>query len=226
MSATIQHLVDVLAHIPPIAIYAFVAVWLAFESCGLPLPNEIVLLVAGSLAAQGTVSPILLVAVATLASVGGATAAYEIGRRGGRVAVLRVGRYIRLDEKRLDSVERWFERTGSVAIGISRITPFVRTVASFPAGMLRLPLRTFLIASTIGSLIWCTIMVTLGVVLGANYTAALKLIERYTIPAVVVLVALVVAYFWLHNRLSHVGEEGTVAEQVTAPEERSSDRES
>ena len=221
MSATIQQLVGMLAHIPPLAIFAFVGVWLALESCGLPLPNEIVLLVTGSLAAQGTVSPILLVVVATVASVAGATGAYEIGRRGGRAAVLRFGRYIRLDEQRLDGIERWFERAGPVAIGVSRITPFVRTVASFPAGMLRLSLRTFLIASTIGSLIWCAVMVSLGVVLGANYTVALKLIQRYTIPAVVVLIVLLAVYFWLHNKLSHVGEGPVGRHGVSTPEKPS-----
>jgi membrane protein DedA with SNARE-associated domain len=207
MGSSIQHFVQGLATIPPLAIYAFIVVWLAAESCGLPLPNELVLLAAGSLASQHIVSPVALVLIATASSVAGASAAYEIGRRGGRAAVLRFGRYIRLDEARLDAVERWFERAGPVAIGLSRITPFVRTVASFPAGMLKLSLRSFLIASTVGSLVWCTVMVALGDLLGSNYTVALRLIERYTIPAIVVVAALFGGYLWLHNRLSHLGRE-------------------
>jgi membrane protein DedA with SNARE-associated domain len=207
MEAAIQQFVAHLKQIPGIEIYAFIAVWLAAESCGLPLPNELVLLAAGSLAGQGIVSPVLLVLVATVCSVAGASAAYLIGRRGGRAAVLRFGRYIRLDAARLDAVERWFAQAGAVAIGISRITPFVRTVASFPAGMLELPFRTFLIASTLGSLVWCTIMVTLGDLLGANYVIALHLIERYTLPAVIVLLAVIGGYFWLHRRLERVERE-------------------
>jgi membrane protein DedA with SNARE-associated domain len=204
MGEAIQHFVNELGNIPPIAIYAFVCVWLAAESCGFPLPNELVLLATGSLAAQHTshsVSPVLLVVLATAASVGGASAAYEIGRRGGRAAVLRFGRYIRLDEARLDYIEGWFERTGAVAIALSRITPFIRTVASFPAGVLRLPFRTFVIASSIGSLVWCTVMVTLGVLLGANYIIAVRLIGHYTLPAILVLLALIAGYIWLHRRL-------------------------
>jgi membrane protein DedA with SNARE-associated domain len=113
-------------------------------------------------------------------------------------------------------VERWFERRGSVAIGIARITPFVRTVASFPAGMLRLPLRTFVIASALGSLIWCTVMVALGVALGANYVIALRLIERYTIPAILVLAGLFALYLWVHNRLAHAS--GAAPSPKTPPE--------
>ena len=206
MGPAIQQFINTLSHIPPLAIYAFIVVWLAAESCGLPLPNELVLLAAGSLAGRGLVSPVLLVLVATVSSVIGASAAYEIGKRGGRPAVLRFGRYIRLDERRLDAVERWFRSAGPVAIGLSRITPFVRTVASFPAGMLELPYPTFLLASTLGSLIWCTVMVALGDILGADYTLAFRLIQQYTIPAIIVVALLFAGYIWLHNRLSHLGQ--------------------
>ncbi len=206
MTIVVQHFLQTMTTVPPLAIYAFVFAWLALESCGLPLPNELVLLFTGSLAAHHIVSPVALVAIAAVGSTLGATGAYEIGKRGGRAAVLRFGHYIRLDTERLDAVERWFGRAGAVAIGISRVTPFVRTISSFPAGMLRLPIRGFLIATLLGSLVWCTVMVTIGVVLGANYLVALDFIERYTIPAVVILVVLVAIYLFLHQRLSHFGE--------------------
>ncbi len=201
-------LLNTLTHIPPLAVYLFVALWLATESAGIPLPNEVVLLLAGSLAAQRghPISPLLLVIIATAGSLVGASVAYTIGLRGGRAAVLRLGRRVRLDERRLDGVEAWFARSGTVAIFLARITPFVRTVASYPPGMLRFPRRTFLLATLAGSLIWCTVMVTLGDELGANYVVALRLITRFTVPAIVALVGLGAAYFWLHGKLAHVGE--------------------
>jgi membrane protein DedA with SNARE-associated domain len=194
-----------LAHVPALVAYGFVFVWLAAESCGLPLPNELVLLLLGSLAAQPghSVSPLPLALFATCGSLAGSYGAYLIGLRGGRSAVLRLGRYIRLDDARLDSVEARFARTGGVAIFLARITPFVRTVASFPAGMLRLSRRTFLIATALGSLIWCAVLVTLGDLLGANYLVALRLIQRYSLLAVLVLLALGAGYVWLHSRLAH-----------------------
>ncbi|MBF6591564.1 MAG: DedA family protein [Ktedonobacterales bacterium] len=209
-----------LTQIPPLAVYGFVLVWLAAESAGVPLPNEVVLLLAGSLAAKGEVSAPVLVVVATLASLLGASIAYTIGLRGGRAAVMRFGRYIRLDEQRLDAIEVWFARAGVFAILIARITPFVRTVASYPAGMLRMPRRTFVLATLAGSLVWCTVMVTLGDLLGNNYTAALKLIEKYTVPAVAVVAVLIVAYLWLHNRLKHAQPRGLTEAGVRAIHER------
>ena len=166
----IQQWVAQLSMIPPVAIYGFVFLWLAAESCGVPLPNELVLLLTGSLAAQhhDLWEIVILTLVATFGSLVGASAAYFIGLRGGRGAVVRFGRYVRLDEHRLDAVERWFERSGPVAIGLARITPFVRTVASFPSGVLRMPLRLFFTATLLGSLIWCAVMVGLGYLLGKN----------------------------------------------------------
>jgi membrane protein DedA with SNARE-associated domain len=205
MDTVIVHFVNNLEHIPALAVYGFLVLWLAAESCGIPLPNELVLLATGSIAAQpgSKLSPVLLVVLAVAASLAGASAAYELGKRGGRVAVLRFGKPFRLDEARLDGVERWFRRTGPVAIAIARCTPFVRTYASFPAGVLELPYISFVIATTIGSLVWCAVMVTLGYVLGKDYLVALHLIERYTVPALVVLAALVAGYIWLHRRLAH-----------------------
>ena len=221
--ATITHLIESLTTIPPLAVYGFVLLWLAAESCGVPLPNELVLLLTGSLASQGRVSPFILVGVAVVGSLIGASAAYLIGKVGGRAAVLRVGRYVRLDEQRFASVEAWFARSGTVAIFLSRITPFVRTVASFPAGVLRMPLRNFLLATLLGSLIWCSVLVGVGDALGADYGVALTFIQQYTLPAIIVLVVIIVGYLWLHNRLSHIGqakpEEKTA---LTTPGQRAS----
>lgn len=202
-----QNFIHGLETVPPLATYAFAFIWLALESCGLPLPNELVLLLLGSLIEQRH-SPLELVALALLATAGsllGATAAYAIGARGGRAAVLRIGRFIRVDERRLEAIEAWFTKSGAFAIGVARITPFVRTYASFPAGVLRLPVRTFIAATALGSLLWCSVLVTVGYLLGADYMLAVSFIERYTIPAVIALAALIAGYIWLHGRLEKVG---------------------
>lgn len=205
-----QSFIAGLGHVPASWVDVFVFIWLAAESCGIPLPNELILLLAGSLAAQRSdpVGLVLLAIIATVGSLLGASAAYFIGARGGRAAILRFGRFVRLDERRLDMVEQWFARSGAVAIGVARITPFVRTVSSFPAGILRMPLRVFYSATLVGSLIWCVALVSVGYLLGAHYMLAVTFIERYTLPAILVLAALVAGYLWLHQRLAHLGESG------------------
>lgn len=202
-----QSFISGLGHVPSPIIDLFVFIWLAAESCGVPLPNELVLLLAGSIAAQRSdpIGLIELAVVATLGSLVGATAAYYIGARGGRALIIRLGRFVGLNANRLDMVERWFARTGPVAIGIARITPFVRTVSSFPAGILRMAPRSFYLATATGSLIWCAVLVSVGYLLGVHYMIAVHLIEEYTVPAILALAVLVAAYVWLHQRLARLG---------------------
>jgi len=221
-----QTLIAGLGHVPSPLVDVFVFIWLAAESCGIPLPNELILLLAGSLAAQRS-DPAGLIELAVIATVGslvGATAAYYIGARGGRAAILRYGRFVRLNESRLDMVERWFARSGAFAIGVARITPFIRTVSSFPAGVLRMPPRAFYTATILGSLIWCATLVSVGYLLGVHYMIAVSLIEEYTLPAIVVLVALVAGYLWLHQRLSHLGEAPAATSAPRPAAQRPADR--
>ncbi|HET9111124.1 MAG TPA: DedA family protein [Ktedonobacterales bacterium] len=219
-----QSFISGLGTVPSPLIDLFVFVWLAAESCGIPLPNELVLLLAGSIAAQrgDPLGMVELVLTATAGSLVGATAAYFIGVRGGRAAILRLGRFVRLDERRLDMVEQWFSRSGAFAIAVARLTPFVRTVSSFPAGILRMPPRAFYTATLIGSLLWCSVLVGAGYLLGVHYMVAVDLIQRYTLPAIVVLVALIAAYLWLHQRLTHLGQPAKSSAPATSTRPRNS----
>ena len=71
-----DQLLQGLGTIPAVVVYLFVLLWLAAESSGVPLPNEIVLLLAGSLAAQGRgLSPVLLIVVGAAGSLVGASSA-------------------------------------------------------------------------------------------------------------------------------------------------------
>lgn len=219
-----QSFISGLGTVPSPLIDLFVFVWLAAESCGVPLPNELVLLLAGSIAAQrgDPLGMVELALTATAGSLVGATAAYFIGVRGGRAAILRLGRFVRLDERRLDMVEQWFSRSGAFAIAVARLTPFVRTISSFPAGILRMPPRAFYTATLIGSLLWCSVLVGAGYLLGVHYMVAVDLIQRYTLPAIVVLVALIAGYLWLHQRLAHLGQPAKSRQPATSTRPRDS----
>jgi membrane protein DedA with SNARE-associated domain len=217
----VNNLLAQFQHIPPAIVYVAIFIWLTGESTGIPLPNEAALLLAGSLAAQGKLLAPLLVAVALAGSTTGSLIAYGIGWKGGRPLVLRLGRFVKLDEAKLAQTEDWFARRGSWAIFFSRMTPFVRTVASFPAGISRMPIRRFLTATVAGSGIWCIVFVYLGVALGANWRVALNLVERYTVPSLLVIALLVAGYVYLHHRLkratarsAHSSEEPAEPEEV------------
>jgi membrane protein DedA with SNARE-associated domain len=141
-----------------------------------PIPSELILPLAGALAGSGDMNVVLLVATATLGAYVGALVLYWLG------AVLGLERSIRwlsklplVDREDFDSAAGWFHRHGRSAVFFGRFIPGVRSLISLPAGADRMPLVTFSLFTIIGSGLWNTLLIGLGVALGTQY----ELIDRY-----------------------------------------------
>src|SRR5439155_16920416 len=99
---------------------------------------------------------------ATLGSMGGATLSWWIAKQWGPAGVDRVGRYIFLNRGRLAAAQSWFGRWGAYTIFLARLTPVVRTVISYPAGLAGMPYRPFLTSTAVGAAIWCGVVLIVG----------------------------------------------------------------
>ena len=75
----------------------------------------------------------------------------------------------------IDRTEAWFGRHGRKTVFFGRMVPLFRSFVSIPAGVERMPILTFLVLTTLGSLIWNTLFVLAGYVLGENR----RIIETY-----------------------------------------------
>src|SRR6478672_311624 len=142
---------------------------MAIESACIPLPSEIIMPFAGYLVSTGKMH---LYWVATAGAIGcnlGSIPAYELGKRGGRTAITRWGRYVLLDTHDLDLAERFFARFGSIAVLLGRLMPVVRSFIAFPAGIARMPLGRFHIYTFIGSWPFCFGLAWIGMTLGAAW---------------------------------------------------------
>src|SRR3954467_1829216 len=107
--------------------YAGLAGLMGAESACLPLPSEVILPFAGYLVSQGQMNLWLVATVGALGRNLGSAAAYAVGRYGGRRAVERWGKYVRLTRKDLERADRFFDRFGSAAVLIARMLPVIRT---------------------------------------------------------------------------------------------------
>ena len=85
------------------------------------------------------------------------------------------GKYIGITSNDLLKSRRWFDKYGVSLVFWGRLVPGVRTLISVPAGMELMPLRKFLIWTSLGSLIWVTLLTYAGFVFGENY----PIIETY-----------------------------------------------
>jgi membrane protein DedA with SNARE-associated domain len=122
------------------------------------------------------------VAVATVGSLVGTMADYCIGYYLGRPAVLRYGRIVRFSEKRLETTEKWFGSHGKSVVLLARFVPLLRTLIAFPAGLVKMDVKRFLVYSAVGILVWDIALVYLGVLAGQNSTAIANTLQAYFLP--------------------------------------------
>jgi membrane protein DedA with SNARE-associated domain len=190
----VHTVIQLLQHTSPLLIYLIVALALALESTGIPIVNSTLLLCTGALATYNHLNVVVLASVATAASIAGACCAYMIGARGGRRTMLRFAYFFHLDRHKVRIFERWFRKYGIWMVFASRIIPYIRPFTCFPAGFSHTNFARFLVSASVGSLIWCTGMLYIGWSLGHRWVAALYLLQRYTIPTLILLVLVVVLY--------------------------------
>ena len=162
-----------------------------------PIPSELIMPLAGFVAAQGELDPLLVVLAGTLGSILGALPWYYAGRWLGRerlcALAARHGRWLTLDEKDLGKAIDWFERHGRKAVLVGRLVPTVRTLISLPAGMARMPLIPFLIYSTLGTLVWTGLLTASGYGLEDRYTIVSDGLDR---ASKIIIGLIVLAYLW------------------------------
>ncbi|MGC3861907.1 DedA family protein [Micromonospora chersina] len=147
-----------------------VALLVALESIIPPIPSEVVLAMAGYLAAEGRFNVVLIVLAATAGSLLGALVLYWLGAALGEERLKRWLDHIPLvDRDDLEKADRWFERHGRWAVLIGRVVPVVRSLVSVPAGANRMPLGEFVLLTTLGSGVWNTLIVGAGFALGSRW---------------------------------------------------------
>jgi membrane protein DedA with SNARE-associated domain len=139
----------------------------ALENLFPPIPSEVILPLAGFTASQGDMSLIAAIAWTTFGSVAGAVVLYLIGALIGRDRVRAIAAWMPLIKvSDIDRTEAWFQRHGRKTVFLGRMVPLFRSFVSIPAGIERMPMATFLLLTTLGSLIWNTLFVMAGYVLG------------------------------------------------------------
>ena len=165
-----------------------------------PLPSEVVLPMAGLTASRGSFTLFEALLWTTIGSVVGAFMLYGLGRWLG-AARLRAfaAKMPLLHPEDVDRTVAWFERHGGKAVFFGRMIPIFRSLISIPAGVSKMPMWRFGLLTGAGSLIWNTIFVLSGYLLGENW----HIVEEYASILQYVVIAAVgigVALF-LYNRI-------------------------
>lgn len=157
---------------------------------GLPVPEETVLALGGFLAHRGELHLPTVIVVGVLAAIVGDNIGYWLGHRYGRSTLERYGRHIWVSAERLEKVSAFIGRYGGLAVFAARFVPGARFLAGPIAGAMRMHPPTFIVANTLGALLYVPYAVGLGYAVswGAGH-----LIERFVGRAEPVIVGLIAA---------------------------------
>jgi membrane protein DedA with SNARE-associated domain len=189
---------------------------------GLPLPEDIPLMLAGFFAAQGKMNLAFVATLCWLGIIGGDCVLYSIARRYGMniTRIPFIGTHVTTE--RIVRAQHLFERYGVWIVAIGRMFAGIRGAMVIAAGVTRFNFVKFVIADGLAALVSGGLFLALGWWAGKwvgdlkQFREKMKPYEHWIMLGIGVAVVLVIVYFWWRKRkettLSDVALEK--AEQV------------
>jgi membrane protein DedA with SNARE-associated domain len=153
------------------------------ESTFFPFPSEIVIIPAGFLIFTGKMNFIPVAVAGVLGSILGALLNYYLAFYFGEALLLKI-----LSKEKLSYVQDFFIEHGAFSTFFGRLVPIIRQYISFPAGLAKMPVKIFILYTTLGSFIWIVFLAALGYYLGNNQ----ELIKQYIHQITLVIFAIII----------------------------------
>ena len=187
--------------------YIGVFLLIAIENIFPPIPSEVILLFGGFMTTYTKLNIVIMIIAATLGSILGAIVLYYIGKifNKDRLKKIISGKILRLKNSDIDKADKWFDTKGNKTVFFCRFIPIVRSLISIPAGMSEMPMGKFLVYTTFGSLIWNTVLVVIGSIVGENWTSILTIFDTYSsiVVVVIAIIFVICVYLFYRNRLNN-----------------------
>jgi membrane protein DedA with SNARE-associated domain len=181
-------------------------VFLLIEEAGVPVPvpGDVLMLILGLHAREGSVPLWQAIAATWLGTIIGSTFLYFASRMAGRSLVYRYGRFIRLTPERLDKTEQWLKHHGSRAVFLGRLVPGLRIVTAVACGVFEVPFTVFFPAMSLGALLYIVVYTLLGYFFGQP---VLSLLEKVHISFALLgsLVPLGLLLVWTYRTRQELG---------------------
>jgi membrane-associated protein len=180
--------------------YGYPLLWLItfIAAAGAPLPMSLLLLAAGAFSAQGDFDVVVLVVIATSASVAGDCVGYLVGRQWGRRALdwlprAPLGKRF-ITPQAIERSRVLFRRRGGWAIFLTRVlVSALGGVTNLVAGAESFPLRAFVLWDAAGEIISIGTTLGLGFAVGASWEAVGNIIGAIALFAIGLLCVVVLA---------------------------------
>ncbi len=148
--------------------YWTITLLMAIESSFIPFPSEVVVPPAAyKAAATGELNVWLVVFFATMGAMIGALVNYYLALWLGKPIVYkfansRFGHMCLIDQEKVETAEKFFNKHGAIATFVGRLVPAVRQLISIPAGLAKMGLAKFMAFTALGAGIWNAVLAALG----------------------------------------------------------------
>ena len=162
------------------------------------IPSEAIMPLAGYMVSQGKLAMLPTILAGTAGTILGTFPWYLIGLYGNEEklesTIRRHGSWFGVTPSKLKKSRLWFNRHGHLIVFWGRLVPVLRTVVSIPAGMELMPMRSFLLWTSLGSLIWNALLTCTGFWLGEHWQLLHTWLKPFTALAVAGLVGFAVVW--------------------------------
>ena len=183
--------------------YLGVFLLIAIENIFPPIPSEVILVFGGFMTTYTTLNIPIMILAATLGSLVGAIVLYYIGKifnkeRLKRIINGKIGKVLRLKASDIEKADKWFDTKGNKTVFFCRFIPIVRSLISIPAGMSEMPMQKFLLYTISGSLIWNTVLIIVGSIVGDKWETIVGYLDNFSniILIILVIIFVVAMYYW------------------------------
>lgn len=205
-----------------ITAYGLVFLVLLAAGFGLPLPEDIPLVMGGVLVHRGQAHLFPMILTGYLGIIIGDSIMFQLGRRFGSRVGSAPGFFARIvtPEKRA-KVEGMFKKHGEKIVMLARFLPGVRTVTYFTAGSVGMRFSRFLLYDSIAALGSAPIFVLLGYYFGADIESLMTRVAAGERKVIAVLIALVIGSVlfsrWRNKRNAKKASEEALLNPLVAP---------
>ena len=164
-----------------------------------PIPSEVILTLGGFMSTKSDINMNIfgVIIYSTIGSILGAIILYFVGLIFNKDLLIRlsnkkIGKILRIKKENILSSYEKFNDNGNITVLYSRFVPIIRSLISIPAGMNKMNFILFLIYTSIGSLIWNIVLVSLGALVGENYKVVASIFSKYSKLILFLLISLLI----------------------------------
>jgi membrane protein DedA with SNARE-associated domain len=196
--------------------YLGIIIFLILTGCGLPIPEEVPIVLAGVLSAKdGGLDPWLAYAACLVGAILGDAVMYSIGYHWGHGLLKTHPKFARfLHAEREKRFEQAIQNHGLKVLLVARFMVGVRGPVYLAAGVVRIPFRRFLLMDLLAATLVVSLFFGLAYAFGEAITRSIRDFEL-TLTLVVAAILLVVAgvIYWRRRRvigqavLNHIAEK-------------------